>query len=319
MSIYDLELKQADGQITKLAAWRGQVLLVVNVASRCGFTQQYEGLQKLQQLFNHRGFSVLAFPCNQFGDQEPGSNADILEFCSSKFAVTFPVFAKVEVNGDAAHPLFRQLKKAAPGLLGSEAIKWNFTKFLINSEGQVLERFAPTVTPESMVPAIEALFKASDNGRVISKNKKNGAEFKWMALAAVALYLVVQLWSTDDNAKSPNEPVSHENKSAFTLQQICRATISTLMGRSPSIINVDRVDGDVVYVSYVRPDDGTGWANRCKLDGNTVIWATETGRWRTHKADSVVTFSTSGDSLTILDSAPNGTTISKTFSLQELN
>lgn len=160
MSLYDQEIEQADGQLTTLARWRGQVLLVVNVASRCGFTPQYEGLQQLQQRFGERGFSVLAFPCNQFGGQEPGTNAEIQSFCSSHFAVTFPVFAKVEVNGDGAHPLYRQLKAAAPGVLGSEAIKWNFTKFLINAEGEVVERFAPTTTPESLAARIEALLKA---------------------------------------------------------------------------------------------------------------------------------------------------------------
>ena len=160
MSLYDQEIEQADGQLTTLARWRGQVLLLVNVASRCGFTPQYEGLQQLQQRFGERGFSVLAFPCNQFGGQEPGTNAEIQSFCNSHFAVTFPVFAKIEVNGDGAHPLYRQLKAAAPGLLGSEAIKWNFTKFLINAEGEVVERFAPTTTPESLAARIEALLKA---------------------------------------------------------------------------------------------------------------------------------------------------------------
>lgn len=160
MSLYDVEIEQADGQITTLAPWRGQVLLLVNVASRCGFTPQYEGLQQLQQRFGERGFSVLAFPCNQFGGQEPGTNAEIQSFCSSHFAVTFPVFAKLEVNGDGAHPLYRQLKAAAPGVLGSEAIKWNFTKFLISAEGEVVDRFAPTTTPESLAAQIEALLKA---------------------------------------------------------------------------------------------------------------------------------------------------------------
>ncbi len=160
MSLYDVEIEQADGQITTLARWRGQVLLLVNVASRCGFTPQYEGLQQLQQRFGERGFSVLAFPCNQFGGQEPGTNAEIQSFCSSHFAVTFPVFAKLEVNGDGAHPLYRQLKAAAPGVLGSEAIKWNFTKFLISAEGEVVDRFAPTTTPESLAERIEALLKA---------------------------------------------------------------------------------------------------------------------------------------------------------------
>ncbi len=160
MSLYDVEREQADGQITTLARSRGQVLLLVNVASRCGFTPQYEGLQQLQQRFGERGFSVLAFPCNQFGGQEPGTNAEIQSFCSSHFAVTFPVFAKLEVNGDGAHPLYRQLKAAAPGVLGSEAIKWNFTKFLISAEGEVVDRFAPTTTPESLAERIEALLKA---------------------------------------------------------------------------------------------------------------------------------------------------------------
>ncbi len=150
-------LKTIDGRETTLAEWGGQVLLIVNTASKCGFTPQYAGLEALHAKYKDRGFAVLGFPCNQFGAQEPGDEAEIATFCSTKFDVDFPMFAKVDVNGEAAHPLWKDLKKAAPGLLGSEAVKWNFTKFLIGRDGQVIERFAPTTTPESLDARIAAL------------------------------------------------------------------------------------------------------------------------------------------------------------------
>lgn len=146
----------AGGAEQRLNAYRSQVLLVVNTASRCGFTPQYAGLQRLQETYGPRGFSVLAFPCDQFGRQEPGGEAEIMLFCTDRFGVTFPVFAKVEVNGPRAHPLFTWLKGQKGGLLGS-AIKWNFTKFLIDRQGRVRQRFAPTVAPEAMRRDVEAL------------------------------------------------------------------------------------------------------------------------------------------------------------------
>lgn len=147
----------AGGAEQRLEVYGGQVLLVVNTASRCGFTPQYAGLQRLQEAYGPRGFSVLAFPCDQFGRQEPGSEAEIVLFCTDRFGVTFPVFAKVEVNGPRAHPLFTWLKEQKGGLLGS-AIKWNFTKFLIDRQGRVHRRYAPTVAPEAMRRDVEALF-----------------------------------------------------------------------------------------------------------------------------------------------------------------
>jgi glutathione peroxidase len=155
--LYDLSARRADGAETPLAGFRGQVLLIVNTASRCGFTPQYAGLEALQRKFGARGFSVLAFPCNQFGQQEPGDDASIAGFCSTRFDTSFPLFAKVEVNGANAHPLFRELKQAAPGVLGSEGIKWNFTKFLVDREGRVVRRFAPATKPEAIEDAIAAL------------------------------------------------------------------------------------------------------------------------------------------------------------------
>jgi glutathione peroxidase len=140
-----------------LGDWAGKVLLIVNTASKCGFTPQYAGLEALQKSYADRGFSVLGFPCNQFGAQEPGDEAEIANFCKLTYDVDFPMFAKVDVNGDTAHPLWRDLKKAAPGLLGSEGIKWNFTKFLIDRNGQVVDRFAPTTKPEELSGAIEKL------------------------------------------------------------------------------------------------------------------------------------------------------------------
>ncbi len=155
MSIYDYKIKSIDGQNVDLHSYNGKVLLVVNVASKCGFTNQYEGLEKIYEEFKDKGFVVLGFPCNQFGAQEPSDEAEIKKFCSLNYQVTFPMFSKVEVNGKAAHPLFQHLKKEAPGILGTEAIKWNFTKFLVDREGRVLKRFAPKDTPESLIAQIK--------------------------------------------------------------------------------------------------------------------------------------------------------------------
>jgi glutathione peroxidase len=157
MTLYDFEAQTLDGQPAPLSAYRGQVLLIVNTASKCGFTPQYEGLEALYRKYKARGFTVLGFPCNQFGGQEPGDAAAITNFCSLTYHVTFPMMAKTDVNGPAAHPLYVFLKHAQKGLLGTEAIKWNFTKFLVDREGHVVSRFAPADTPEKLEPAIEAL------------------------------------------------------------------------------------------------------------------------------------------------------------------
>jgi glutathione peroxidase len=156
-SIHNHSATTIDGRTVSLGDWAGKVLLIVNTASKCGFTPQYAGLEALQKNYADRGFSVLGFPCNQFGAQEPGDEAEIANFCKLTYDVDFPMFAKVDVNGDSAHPLWRDLKKAAPGLLGSEGIKWNFTKFLIDRKGQVVDRFAPTTKPEELTGAIEKL------------------------------------------------------------------------------------------------------------------------------------------------------------------
>ncbi|MGB6635640.1 MAG: glutathione peroxidase [Bradyrhizobium sp.] len=155
-SIYDFNAKSLAGEDTPLKQFEGKVLLIVNTASACGFTPQYKGLEALQQSLGARGFSVLGFPCNQFGRQEPGSPAEIGQFCSSNYAVSFPMFDKIDVNGDNAHPLYQYLRGEKSGLLGS-SIKWNFTKFLIDRSGKVVGRYAPTTTPESLTKDIEAL------------------------------------------------------------------------------------------------------------------------------------------------------------------
>ena len=157
MSVYAFSAKTLDGKDRSLADFTGQVLVIVNVASKCGFTPQYEGLETLYRTYKDRGFSVLGFPCNQFGAQEPGDAAEIASFCSLTYDVDFPMFAKVEVNGPGAHPLYDYLKREKKGLLGSEGIKWNFTKFLIGRDGEVVDRFAPTVKPQDMASAIEKL------------------------------------------------------------------------------------------------------------------------------------------------------------------
>jgi glutathione peroxidase len=152
---FDFAATTITGTPATLRDYAGQVLVVVNVASQCGLTPQYAALEQLWRTYRERGFAVLGFPCDQFGHQEPGTDAEIAQFCETRYDVTFPMFAKIEVNGDDAHPLWRWLRAEQPGLLGSEAIKWNFTKFLVGRDGQVLKRFAPTDAPEALVPDIE--------------------------------------------------------------------------------------------------------------------------------------------------------------------
>jgi glutathione peroxidase len=158
-TLHDIEVQTIDGKTEKLSVYAGKTLLIVNVASKCGFTPQYAGLEALYRAHKDEGFEVLGFPCDQFGHQEPGNEEEIRSFCSLKYDVTFPMFAKVDVNGEGTHPLYRHLKKAAPGLLGTEAIKWNFTKFLVDEKGKVVARFAPNETPESLAADVEKLLK----------------------------------------------------------------------------------------------------------------------------------------------------------------
>ena len=156
-SVYDFSATLANGDETSLADFKGQVLLVVNTASKCGFTPQYEGLEKLYTEHKDAGFSVLAFPCNQFGSQEPGSTEEIVEFCETRFSTSFPLFEKIEVNGDGAHPLYKHLKSEIKGIMGTERIKWNFTKFLISPEGKVVKRYGSQTKPAAIAKDIEAL------------------------------------------------------------------------------------------------------------------------------------------------------------------
>ena len=149
-NIFEIEVKTIDGQPRTLHFYKGKVMLIVNVASKCGFTNQYEGLEELYKKYAEKGFVVLGFPCNQFGGQEPGTEDEILSFCRLNYGVSFPMFAKVEVNGSNAHPLYAYLKKQRPGFLGSGAIKWNFTKFLVDREGKVTQRFAPSKDSSDM-------------------------------------------------------------------------------------------------------------------------------------------------------------------------
>ncbi len=158
-SIYDFKVNRLDGKEVDFNEYRGKVLLIVNTASQCGFTPQYAGLEQLYQTYQPQGLVILGFPCNQFGAQEPGDAQKIAAFCSSKYHVTFPLFAKVEVNGKNAHPLYKFLKAKAKGLLGSEAVKWNFTKFMVNRNGEVLPRYAPAVKPDDLAADIERLLQ----------------------------------------------------------------------------------------------------------------------------------------------------------------
>jgi glutathione peroxidase len=155
MNVFDFQATSLDGKPVDLGQYRGKVLLIVNTASKCGFTPQYQGLETLYRELHPRGLEVLGFPCNQFGGQEPGSEAEIGAFCEKNYGVNFPLFAKVDVNGDAAHPLFQHLKQAAPGVLGTEGIKWNFTKFLVGRDGAVLHRYAPQTKPEDIAGDVE--------------------------------------------------------------------------------------------------------------------------------------------------------------------
>ncbi|HVZ68425.1 MAG TPA: glutathione peroxidase [Rhizomicrobium sp.] len=149
-TVYDFSAKTLSGEEKSLGDYRGQVLLIVNTASKCGFTPQYEGLEKLYEKLHGKGLTILGFPCNQFGSQEPGSESEIGAFCQKNYGVTFPMFSKIDVNGDNAHPLYKFLKKEERGVLGTEAIKWNFTKFLVDREGKPVERYGSTTKPEDL-------------------------------------------------------------------------------------------------------------------------------------------------------------------------
>lgn len=154
-TLHEIEIETLNGESQRVGDYAGKALLIVNVASHCGFTPQYSGLEALWRQYRDRGLVVMGFPCNQFGAQEPGSPAEIGDFCQRNYGVSFPLFAKIEVNGQGAHPLYRHLKAAQPGVLGTEAIKWNFTKFLVSPAGEVVGRFAPTASPESLAHEIE--------------------------------------------------------------------------------------------------------------------------------------------------------------------
>lgn len=156
-TLFDITANSLDGQPVKLGQYQGKVLLIVNTASKCGFTPQYQGLEAVYRQFKQRGVEVLGFPCNQFGAQEPGAAEEIGAFCEKNYGVSFPLFAKIDVNGEHAHPLFQKLKKDAPGILGTEGIKWNFTKFLIRKDGTVYNRYAPATKPEELIADIEKL------------------------------------------------------------------------------------------------------------------------------------------------------------------
>ncbi|MFC3151171.1 glutathione peroxidase [Litoribrevibacter euphylliae] len=157
MSVYQFNANTLTGEDVSLEAYKGKVLLIVNTASKCGLTPQYEGLETLYKELNGEGVEILGFPCNQFGKQEPGSSEDIASFCLKNYGVSFPMFEKIDVNGPTTHPLYQYLKSNAKGLLGSEKIKWNFTKFLINKEGEVVARYAPTTPPEKIKADIQKL------------------------------------------------------------------------------------------------------------------------------------------------------------------
>ena len=158
--VHDFEVKTITGETVSLSQYAGKYMLIVNVASKCGLTPQYAGLEALNREYKDKGLAILGFPCNQFGGQEPGTEAEIQTFCSTRYEVSFDLFAKVDVNGSGTHPLYKHLKKAAPGLLGSQAIKWNFTKFLVDPQGKVIKRFSPQETPEVMTRELKSYLSA---------------------------------------------------------------------------------------------------------------------------------------------------------------
>lgn len=158
-SIYDIKVKNIDGEEISMSEYKGKTLLIVNVASKCGYTPQYEGLEKLYKDYKDKGLVILGFPCNQFAGQEPGSEKEILEFCQTNYGVTFPMFSKIDVNGENTHPLYVYLKKEAPGVLSTQDIKWNFTKFLVSADGKVLQRFAPATTPAQIDNELKKIIK----------------------------------------------------------------------------------------------------------------------------------------------------------------
>ncbi len=155
MDLQKYQMPMLNGELQSLAEYQDKVVLIVNTASKCGFTPQYKGLEALNQKYSDKGLVILGFPCNQFGKQEPGESSDISAFCEKNFGVTFPVFEKIDVNGDSAVPLFKDLKDEAPGIMGTKKIKWNFTKFLLNRKGEIISRYAPTTKPEELESAIE--------------------------------------------------------------------------------------------------------------------------------------------------------------------
>jgi len=158
-SLYSINVKTIDGEEINLSAYKGKVMLIVNVASKCGYTKQYKELEALYRKYRDKGLVVLGFPCNQFGGQEPGTNEEIKKFCTSNFSVSFPMFEKIEVNGENTHPLYKLLKDEKPGFIGTKSIKWNFTKFLVDKKGNVIDRFASQTNPESLTYDIEKLLK----------------------------------------------------------------------------------------------------------------------------------------------------------------
>ena len=157
--LFTIKVTTIDGEETTLADYKGKVILIVNVASKCGYTKQYKELEAIYRKYKDKGFVVLGFPCNQFGSQEPGTNQEIKQFCTSNFSVTFPMFEKIDVNGENTHPLYKFLKDEKPGFIGTKSIKWNFTKFLVDKKGNVVDRFASPTTPESLTQDIEKLLK----------------------------------------------------------------------------------------------------------------------------------------------------------------
>ncbi|UJF21227.1 glutathione peroxidase [Shewanella sp. OMA3-2] len=158
-AIYQFDVKDIQGNNISMGTFKNKVLLIVNTASKCGFTPQYKALEQLYQQYKDQGLIVMGFPCNQFGKQEQGTETEISQFCELNFGVTFPLFSKIDVNGDDTPPLYQYLKQSAKGLLGSQSIKWNFTKFLVDTQGNVIERYAPTTKPEDLLPVIEKLLK----------------------------------------------------------------------------------------------------------------------------------------------------------------
>jgi len=256
MSVYDFKMNDIDSNLVSLADYKGKVLLIVNTASQCGFTPQYQGLEKLYQELGPEGLVILGFPCDQFGNQEPGDSDEIKNFCELNYGVTFPLFEKIEVNGDHAHPLFKFLKEAQPGLLGNE-IKWNFTKFLVNRQGDVVNRFASTTEPEKLKPVIKALLEEPYTEPVMQKAENETENISHRLVERPAFRVMGKsirvICDNGKNLKEIAEFWKRSNAEGITQALLSYTDTGNLLGVSMA---ADPVTQEMTYMIAVEPRSG---------------------------------------------------------------